>query len=309
MKNINRSAKIELILIGIVALTFSILELYIDTFERLVIWAAENESLFITELLTLAILLSIGLSIYSYRRWQEIVQLEKDKNLLQETVLVEQDANQFLRLYSDAVTEGQETERRRLARELHDDTIQRLILLNQKVELAVFDLADSAASTQLHAMQTVIAETIYHVRHFIQELRPSYLDELGLVPTLRNLTKQTRERTDLFIEFEMEGNTPRLNESIELGLYRITQSALANIIQHANASMVQIKIRYDPKAIQLDITDDGDGFMKRDEISFARDGHYGLLGMKERAELIGAQFILQTEKKEGTTISIHVPLK
>lgn len=304
----NRSARFELLIIGVVALTFAILEVYIDSFERLVVWAAENESLFVTELLTLAILLSIGLSIYSYRRWREIVRLEQDKVRLEKTVTVEQDANKLLHLYSNAVTQGQEAERRRLARELHDDTIQRLILLNQKVELAAFDHAESPAAEDLLQMQTVIDDTIGYVRHFIQELRPSYLDELGLVAALRNLTKQTRERTDLFVECEVSGSVPRLNEAIELGLYRIAQSALANVVQHAEASDVRVGLTYMPEKIQLDVEDDGQGFVFKSDTDLAREGHYGLMGMRERAEIIGAQFLLYSKPDDGAHIKVIVPL-
>ena len=221
----SRSAQIELLVIAIVAIAFAIFELYVDSFQRLVIWAAENETLLVTEIVTLAIVLAIGFSIYSWRRWREVVVLEADKALLQKTMSSEQDAKQLIRSYADAIIRGQEAERHRLARELHDDTIQRLIFLNQRVELAAFDHSQSPAAKDLHEMQGVIDSIIGSVRRFIQELRPTYLDELGLVPALATLIKEARERTDLFIEFETIGKKDRLNESVELALYRIVQSS------------------------------------------------------------------------------------
>ncbi len=308
MTNKNRKARLELLIIAGVAIVFAVLELYIDSFERLMIWAAENESLLVTEIFTLAIVLAIGLAIYAWRRWREAVVLEKDKMLLQQTVTVEQDANRLMRSYADAVTRGQEAERRRLARELHDDTIQRLILMNQKVELAAFDHADSAAAEDLVEMKGVLTETIDSVRRFIHELRPTYLDKLGLVAALRELIKETRERTELLIEFETVGEACRLSESLELALYRITQSALANVVQHADASMAQVMVDFRPNTINITIKDDGIGLTPRDESDLVANGHFGLIGMRERAELIGATYDIASAPNRGTTIAIEVPI-
>ncbi len=308
MTNNSRKARFELLIIAGVAFVFAVLELYIDSFQRLVIWAAQNEALLVTEVVTLALVLAVGLAIYAWRRWREAVALEADKMRLQQTVTVEQDANRLMRSYADAVTRGQEAERRRLARELHDDTIQRLILLNQKVELAAFDHAGSRAAGDLFEMKGVLTETIDSVRHFIQELRPTYLDELGLTAALGSLIKQTRERTELLIEFEAPGDVCRLSESLELALYRIVQSALANVVQHADASMVTVVLDFRPNSIQLTIQDDGIGFKHVDESKLVADGHFGLIGMRERAELIGATYQINSTPNVGTTIEISVPL-
>lgn len=309
MNNRSRTARFELVLIGLIATVFAIIELYIDSFQRLVIWAAENETLLVTEIVTLAIVLSIGLSIYAWRRWREAIALEAEKARLQQTVSVEQDAKWLIQSYADAMTRGQEVERRRLARELHDDTIQRLIFLNQRVELAAFDHANSSAASDLHEMQVVIDGIIGSVRQFIQALRPPYLDELGLIAALRTLVKKTREGTDLLIEFEATGDSCRLSESIELALYRIVQSALGNVVQHANASQVVVGLDFRPNVITLKIEDDGDGFENANETTFVKEGHFGLIGMRERAQLLGASYQMQSTMGEGTTIVVIVPLR
>lgn len=306
MKRIKRSAPFELALIGIIALGLAILELYIDSFQRLVGWAAERETLLVTEILTLAIVLAIGLSIYSWRRWRESISLEADKALLQRTVSTEQDAKRLMQSYAEAVTQGQEVERRRLARELHDDTIQRLIFLNQRVELVAFDHAGSAAAADLDEMQAVIDDIIGGVRRYIQELRPTYLDELGLVAALGSLTKENRERTDFLIEFETVGHNCRLPEAVELALYRIAQAALGNAIQHANAMQIQLLLDFQPQTVTMTIRDDGDGFSPVDETALVREGHYGLIGMRERAQLLGADYHIETGLGRGTTITVRV---
>ncbi len=305
----NNKARLELFFIFVVALVFAILELYIDSFERFVRWAANNESLLVTEVLTLAVVLSIGLSVYAWRRWREVIRLEADKRSLQRSVSLEQDATQLMRSYADAVTRGQETERRRLALELHDDTIQRLIVLNQRVELAAFDHADSAAADDLLQMQTLIVEMIAHLRDFVQALRPTYLDELGLSAALRTLIKKTRERSDILLEFEQLGDEKQLDETVKLTLYRIVQSGVNNIIQHAAASGGRVVVDFRPKnTLLLTIEDDGCGFFALDEQQLVKEGHFGLIGMRERAELIDATYHLHAIPDQGVRITVSVPL-
>lgn len=305
----NRKAQFELLIIAAVAFGFAILELYIDSFVRFVRWAAENESLLATELFTLAIVLSIGLSIYAWRRWREAVTLEADKARLQKSVSAEKESVQLVRSYADAIMQGQEAERRRLARELHDDTIQRLIVLNQRVELAAFDHANSEAAADLEQMQMLIGGIIGDVRRFVQELRPTYLDELGLVAALGALIKSTRGRTDMLLEFMVEGEHDRLSEEVELALYRIVQSGLANIIQHAEATAAQVLIKFEPSRVHLTIEDDGVGFAAVEEKKLVADGHFGLIGMRERAVLLGATYGVVSVPDAGTKITVDVPLK
>ena len=309
MSNHSRKARLELLIIGLVALVFAILELYIDSFQRLVIWAAQNEALLVTEIVTLALVLAVGLSIYAWRRWREAVALEADKVRLQQTVTSEQDASRLMRSYADAVTQGQEAERMRLARELHDDTIQRLILLNQKAGLSAYDHEESEAAADLQTMQEMIGETIDHLRLFIHELRPTYLNELGLVTALGSLVKETRERSELLVEFETSGNVCRLDEATELSLYRIVQSALSNVVQHAEATTVEVRLDFRPNSINLTIEDDGQGFTYVDEVALATEGHYGLIGMRERAELLGAQYAIESSPATGTKISVSLSRK
>lgn len=308
MSNSSRRARLELAIIGVVALTLAILELYIETLERLVVWAAQNESLLITEILTLAIVLSTGLSIYAWRRWREAVRLEADKVRLQQTVTVEQDANRMMRSFADAVMMGQEAERRRLARELHDDTIQRLIVLNQQVELATFHNETPAVTSRLREMSELIDDMVAYLRRFIQQLRPSYLDELGLVPALGALVKETRERSELLVELDVLGSTRRVDEATELALYRIAQAALSNVVRHAEASTVSVRLQYAPDRLLLSVEDDGIGFDVGDERRFVEDGHFGIVGMRERAQLLGADFRLESEHALGTKLNVVMPL-
>lgn len=303
----NRRAKYELLLVCLVALFFSVLELYVDSFERLIIWASQRESLLLTEFVTIALVFAVGLAIYSWRRWRELAILDAERVRLQKTVGEEQNAKALSRSYAEAVTRGQEAERQRLARELHDDTIHKLILLNQKVGLSAFDHADSVAAADLLEMQSLIDETISHLRGFIQELRPTYLDELGLVTALTSLIRKTRERTELLIEFELIGEPYRLNEGVELALYRIVQAALSNVVLHAGASIASVILNIQPHQIELTIEDDGCGFDYNDTDRWVAEGHFGLVGIRERAEMLGATYQIDSTPNVGTKILISVP--
>jgi two-component system sensor histidine kinase UhpB len=210
-----------------------------------------------------------------------------------------------LRGYISAITTGQENERQRLARELHDDTIQALIALNQRVHLALLDLEPCDAYTHLSKIQGLTEGTIQNLRRLTQDLRPQYLEDLGLVPALQVLTQQRDQRADASIDFKVTGDQWRLEPDVELALYRITQEGLNNIIQHAQASHASVQLHYYKNGLRLSIKDDGTGFfVPESPAEFAPQGHFGLLGIYERAEMIDARLEIDSSPGEGTTLTI-----
>jgi len=217
-----------------------------------------------------------------------------------------QSAQAGLHSYIEAITTGQEDERQRLARDLHDDTIQALIALNQRVQLAQLKLvADSQAQAALEEIQTLTEETIQDLRRVIRALRPLYLEDLGLVASLQMLARETAESAGIPIDFTHTGVEERLSPKTELALYRIAQEGLSNIQRHAAASQASLSIAYDSDQIQLTITDDGCGFdTPESPAEFATNGHFGLLGIYERTELIGARFEIDADKGEGSHLKI-----
>ena len=210
--------------------------------------------------------------------------------------------------YISAITTGQEDERRRLARELHDDTIQALIALNQRVQLTQLKLAeDPGALSALEEIQTLTEQTIQDLRRVVRALRPLYLDDLGLVTALRMLAQETTENSGTTIDFTSTGVEKRLSPDTELALYRIAQEGVSNILRHAQASKASLSIAYTPDEIQLTITDDGCGFdVPKSPAEFAPNGHFGLLGIHERAELIGARLEINSTSEEGTRLVIRL---
>lgn len=220
-------------------------------------------------------------------------------------------AQRALRGYISAITRAQEEERRRVARELHDTTIQDLIALDQRIQMASMELeakgsVDAARLNQLHRDA---AEAILKVRRISRGLRPIYLDDLGLVPALEALTRDAETELGIPVAFEVVGEAARLSPQAELAVYRIVQEALNNVARHAQATRAEVELGFSPTVLNVTVADDGHGFERPKRISdLTAQGHYGLMGMRERAELVGAELEIASTPGEGTRISILVPL-
>lgn len=214
-------------------------------------------------------------------------------------------AQQSLHSYIGAITSGQEEERRRLARELHDDTLQALIALNQRLQLASLARMEPATASTLAELQTLADQTIANLRRFTRALRPVYLEDLGLVTALEALAREVSQAGNVPIDFRQIGPERRLTPEVELALYRLAQEMLNNVIHHAQASQATLALAYSPENVMLTVSDAGCGFMVPDNpAEFAPSGHFGLLGMHERAELIGAQLDIRSAIGQGTQISV-----
>jgi signal transduction histidine kinase len=201
------------------------------------------------------------------------------------------------------VVEAQELERRRLARELHDETGQALtsILLGMKAIRASGTPAEAErAEADVRAQ---IVQALQDVRALAVELRPSALDDFGLVPALERLaeTFQARSGLETLVQANLSG---RLPPEVETVLYRVVQEALTNIVKHAGAEHVSIVIRSREKSVAATIDDDGRGFAAED----VRAEALGLLGMRERLALVGGTLEVESSRDSGTTIAAQVPL-
>jgi signal transduction histidine kinase len=210
--------------------------------------------------------------------------------------------------YIAAITQGQEEERRRLARELHDETAQALIALGQQVEMAQKLLVKDPgrAAVRLAQVRVMLAETVEGIRRFSRDLRPIYLEELGFIPALEMLTRSTSPA--LQIEFATTGPVRRLPPDLELAVYRIVQEALNNTVQHAEASHAGVEVRFEDQHLVLSVRDDGRGFQPPDlPDALARRGHFGLMGIQERVLLYGGQLTIRSAPGEGTEITVRLP--
>lgn len=215
-----------------------------------------------------------------------------------------------LRFYVRQVTRAQEDERRRIARELHDDTVQGLIDLSRRLDqLASSDDGFSETSLErLENLQDRIGEILHGVRRYSRDLRPSVLDDLGLLPAVEGLLADLRD-DGLATSLEIVGEKRRFAPDIELELYRSIQEALNNVRRHAQATEVSITVQFFEKRVRITVQDNGRGFeLLGSTGDFVLAGKFGLLGMEERAQLLRGQFKVLTSKGQGTIVVLDVPV-
>lgn len=217
-------------------------------------------------------------------------------------------AQRSLRDYIGVITDTQEEERRRLARELHDETLQSIIALKQRVQMARKTTPDDQAKNTLLELETLAEDTIQNVRRITRALRPIYLEDLGLVTALKMLAQELSTTHTIETSFTCHGVERRLTQPAEIAIFRITQETLSNVVRHAMATKIDLSVDFQPKSIKLIIQDNGIGFeMPNTPGAFAPAGHYGLLGMFERADLIGAKLDINTALGQGTELILNLP--
>jgi signal transduction histidine kinase len=202
------------------------------------------------------------------------------------------------------VVDAQELERRRLARELHDETGQALtsILLGLRaVEEAGSEQETREATGQLREQ---VVETLHDVRRLAVELRPKALDDFGLVPAVERLVETFTEQTGIPVELEAVIGDARLPATVEVALYRTVQEALTNVIKHSRASRVSVLVTRKRDTVAAVIEDDGVGFDQDD----TRDGGVGLVGMRERMALLDGWLTIESSRDGGTSLVAEVPV-
>jgi len=235
----------------------------------------------------------------------EVQHLQMELTEMSRKVLAAQNG---LHDYIGAITSAQEDERMRLARELHDDTIQAVIALKQRVQLVQKLVKDQRGRRSLSELEILAEQTIENLRRLTRALRPIYLEDLGLVTALEMLARETSQVNQMETDFQKQGHERRLQSEVELALYRIAQEALSNVAHHAKANHAILHFSFSDHEIQLAVSDDGIGFqMPKSPTDFAPNGHFGLLGIHERADLIGARLEIESVIGKGTSLKVVLP--
>ncbi|MBU0704992.1 MAG: GAF domain-containing protein [Chloroflexi bacterium] len=236
----------------------------------------------------------LGVAIENARLWEELVQ----KEILR---------GQLLR----KVITAQEDERKRIARDLHDRTGQALTSL--LIGLRAMEKSNSLDQVQALTtdLKLVVALALDEVHSLALELRPSVLDDLGLVPALTRYAQSCPVRLGFQVDFVTSGmNDQRLPPEVETTLYRITQEALTNVARHADANQVSVLLQRRRGTIILVIEDDGEGFdVAQVMASLEKQDRLGLYGVEERASLVGGKMIVESSPNTGTTITVEIPLE
>lgn len=209
------------------------------------------------------------------------------------------------------VITAQEEERRRIARELHDETTQALAALSVGLETALQAPAATPEDVQarLRPMKTLASHVLHELQRMIQDLRPSLLDDLGLVSALDWYVEARLNGNGTSVSWEITGPEQRLPTHVETTLFRIAQEAISNVAQHAGAEHLRVSLEYLDDKVVLEVEDDGCGF-DTDEASFRPPGAggYGLLGIRERVNLLHGRLAVESEPSGGTRIWVEIPM-
>ncbi|HUI08269.1 MAG TPA: ATP-binding protein [Verrucomicrobiae bacterium] len=214
-----------------------------------------------------------------------------------------------LRQLARQILSALEDERRKISRELHDEIAQtltginvHLATLNKEAKVNARGLTKKIARTQ-----RLVETSVNIVHRFARELRPTVLDDLGLIPALHSFMKEFTKRTGIHIHFTAVTGVERLDSVKRTVLYRVAQAALTNAAQHANAGRVTVRIRKIPGAIRMEIKDDGKGFEVERVLFAKRHKRLGLLGARERVEMVGGSFAVVSAPGQGTLIRAEIP--
>jgi len=220
------------------------------------------------------------------------------------------DYQQSMRDYIAAILQGQEVERARLSRELHDETVQDWIAAVQRLRLAqrAVERGDTPAALQtLDETQDLAASALDELRRLIKGLRPAYLEDLGLLPALEMLLQDMRVG-GLVAEMVVQGDRRRLSPEVELVAYRVVQEALTNAQQHAQAHQIVLTVHFGHDHVLLSVSDDGVGFVPpAGPEEMTEEGHFGLVGMRERLLLVGGSLNIESQPGHGTRIMARFP--
>ncbi len=224
--------------------------------------------------------------------------------VLLQDVTEERRERERMTAYAAHVVQAQEEERRRIGQELHDEPLQALIQLYRQ-------LADGrhggteARLRELDDAGGLLDRTIRDLQQLAHGLRPPILDDLGVVSALRRATEDFGDRNALEVRFQVAGQVRRLEAPLELSVFRIAQEALRNVERHAAARNVSLRLDFRPNRVRVEVEDDGIGFQAEELQASTRS--LGLLGMKERAHLLGGGLVIESRPGAGTLVRVELP--
>lgn len=207
---------------------------------------------------------------------------------------------------------AQEDERKRIAREIHDGVAQTMANVVLRTEIAERMLVKNEydmVREELTELKGQVRGGLEEIRKIIFNLRPMALDDLGLVPTLRKFSQDFEEKTKIRTQFDLNGREVRLPSGMEVAIYRLVQEAFSNCSKHAEATFIRLEVQFQESTVIIRVRDNGKGFNTDNmEAVFAKGVHFGLLGMRERVELLEGKMDIESTKGVGTTIMMEIPL-
>ncbi|MGO1057934.1 sensor histidine kinase [Planococcus sp. FY231025] len=211
--------------------------------------------------------------------------------------------------YSLRIIEAQEEERKRLSREIHDGPAQMManvLLRSDLIERTYREKGPELAFQEIKSLKEMVRDALTEVRRIIYDLRPMALDDLGLVPTLKKYLETTEDyNKGTKLSFQSNGSETRLPSNYETAIFRLVQEAISNAVRHGKASMIEVKVEWLKNHVTLVVKDNGTGF----DQSIVKSQSFGLLGMKERIDLVDGDFFINSSPGNGTVLMFQIPLK
>jgi PAS domain S-box-containing protein len=248
---------------------------------------------------------------------QEIVRRQTVERSLQESEqhqgrLLEESRHmqEQLRRLSHQILNAQEEERKRISRELHDEIAQTMVGINIHLEALTHEATHNpkGLKQKITRTQRLVEKSVDSVHRFARELRPTTLDDLGLIPALHAFMKEFMERTGVHTRLTAFAAIEELNIAKRTVLYRVAHEALNNVASHAQASRVEVSIDKMPDGIRMKIKDDGKSFEVERVLNARGNKRLGLLGMRERVEMVGGTFCVESTPGQGTTVRVEIPV-
>jgi signal transduction histidine kinase len=220
-------------------------------------------------------------------------------------------SEQRMRRLSHRVLLAQEEERREISRELHDEIAQILTGINVQLASLKFEsgVSNTSLAEHIRSTQRLVEKSVDIVHQFARDLRPTLLDDLGLIPALHSYLKAFAKRTGLRVAFSAFAGVEKMRNDSRIVLYRVAQAALVNVAEHAHAARVSVALRSRPRAVLMEIKDDGRSFDVGRVLDPVRNKRLGLIGMRERVEMVGGSFRVESAPGRGTTVSAVLPFK
>ena len=235
--------------------------------------------------------------------------LRNSEKSTRELLKKSQDMQQEMRLLSRRLLSVQEEERKRISRELHDVVAQTLTGINvQLSSLTMQSTADAESlETKIASTQRLVEESVETVHRFARDLRPTVLDDLGLVPAIRSYLKLFTQQSGIAVEFVASMSVDELSGDQRTALYRVMQEAVTNISRHAEASQGRVSLKKLGASVCLEIRDDGLGFSEIERGVEVIAKRLGLVGMRERIEMVGGRFSVKSQPGKGTNVRVTIP--
>ncbi|HLR03588.1 MAG TPA: histidine kinase [Virgibacillus sp.] len=205
------------------------------------------------------------------------------------------------------IIEAQEEERRRISREIHDGPAQMLaniLLRSELVDRTFREGSVEESLVEIRNVRKMIRSSLFEVRRIIYDLRPMALDDLGLIPTLRKYAATVSDYNDIDIEFTSIGKQDRLSQKYEIAFFRLVQESIQNAIKHAEATLIKVKIEVSDRLLTTLVKDNGKGF----DTNVKNEKSFGLIGMRERVEMLDGTLKIDSVIGKGTSVYIKVPL-